>query len=48
MDKIWVPDSYFYNEHSSEIKDTLVIIEGGGRVTWSHKVQVVFTEVSVR
>ena len=46
VDRIWVPDTYVYNEHSSQYKDTYVGISSEGEVTWSRRVQLVFTEVS--
>ena len=46
VDRIWVPDTYVYNEHSSQYKDTYVGISSEGEVQWSRRAQFVITEVS--
>ena len=45
-ERIWVPDTYIYNEHSSQYKETYVNITSEGEVIWSRRLQLVFTEVS--
>ena len=46
MDRIWVPDTYVYNEHSSQYKETFISISSEGEVNWSQRLQLEFTEVS--
>ena len=46
VDRIWVPDTYVYNEHSSQSKETYLSITSEGEVTWSQRLQLVFTVVS--
>ena len=46
VDRIWVPDTYVYNEHSSQYKETYLSISSEGKVSWSRRVQLVFTAVS--
>ena len=43
VDRIWVPDTFVYNEHSSQYKETFISISSEGEVTWSQRVQLVFT-----
>ena len=45
VERIWVPDTYVYNEHSSEYKETFISISSEGEVNWSRRVQLVVTEV---
>ena len=46
VERIWVPDTYVYNEHSSESKETYLSITSEGEVIWSQRVQLDFTLVS--
>jgi len=42
IEKIWVPDTFFINEHSSKATENFLRITDG-RVLWSQKMQVTFT-----
>ena len=42
VEKIWVPDTFFINEHSSKATENFLRITDG-RVLWSQKMQVTFT-----
>jgi len=42
VDKIWVPDTFFVNEHSSLAKENFLRISDG-EVLWSQRMQVTFT-----
>ena len=43
VDKIWVPDTFFVNEHSSLAKEQFLRIYEEGDVLWSQRMQVTFT-----
>ena len=45
--KIWLPDTYFYIEHRSQIKENLLIIGPAGNILWDQRMTVVFTQVSL-
>ena len=45
VERIWVPDTYIYNERSSEYKETFVSISSDGEVHWCRRVQLIVTEV---
>jgi len=42
-ERIWVPDTFFENEHSSESKETYLKIENGN-IIWSQKMKLTFTK----
>jgi len=43
IEKIWVPDTFFSNEHNSLTKESGVQIYEDGKVLWSQRMQVTFT-----
>jgi len=43
VEKIWVPDTFFVNEHSSLAKEQFLRISAEGAVLWSQRMQVTFT-----
>ena len=45
-ERIWVPDTFFENEHSSESKETYLKIENGN-IIWSQKMKLTFTKVKI-
>ena len=42
LDKLWVPDLFFMNEHSSQVKESFVSITDG-EIKWVQRMQVTFT-----
>ena len=47
-DRIWLPDTFFVNERSSEFKETFLKISKDGTVLYSRRTRVTFTEVGSR
>jgi len=43
-DRIWLPDTFFVNERSSEFKETFLKISKDGTVLYSRRTRVTFTE----
>ena len=44
-DRIWLPDTFFVNERSSEFKETFLKISKDGTVLYSRRTRVTFIEV---
>ena len=44
-ERIWIPDTFFANERSSELKETFIKISTDGTVLYSRRTRVTFTQV---